>query len=122
MKTTSTLAISLIAAATLTICASAAFAADPAAGTYVAKDFTLTLEGGHFRGNLKSELKVEGDYTVKGNRILFTDRSGSWACPAAQIGTYRMQAKGKTVTFKKISDSCEGRIGSLTPQPWTKQT
>ena len=120
--TTSTLALSLLASATLTVLASNAFAADSLAGTYVTGDFTLTLDGGHFRGTQKNELKVEGDYTVKGNRVVFTDRSGPWACPAKDTGTYHVESKGKTLTFKKIADTCEGRIGSLTPKAWTKQS
>lgn len=119
--TTSTLATSLFAATAMTIFAAAAFAADPLAGSYMAGDFTLTFDGGHFRGSQKDKVLVEGDYKVKGNRAEFTDRSGPWACPATQVGTYLIESKGKTMTLKKVTDVCEGRIGSLTPQSWTKQ-
>lgn len=119
--TTSTLAISLLAAAAMTIFTATASAADPVAGTYMTGDFTLTFDSGHFRGSQKNEVKVEGDYKIKGNRVEFTDKSGPWACPATQIGTYRMESKGKTLTLKKVADVCKGRIDSLTPQAWTKQ-
>lgn len=120
--TTSTLAISLFASAAMTIFTTTAFAADPVAGTYMAGDFTLSFNGGHFRGSQKNQVKVEGDYKVKGQQVEFTDKSGPWACPATQVGTYLMESKGKTLTLKKVTDVCEGRIGSLTPQAWTKQT
>ena len=120
--TTSPLTMSLIAAAGMTLFATTASAADPMAGTYVAGDFTLSFDGGHFRGSQKNQVMVEGDYKVKGHQVEFTDRTGPWACPATQVGTYSMESKGKTLTLKKVADVCEGRIGSLTPQTWTKQT
>ncbi|HEV8442131.1 MAG TPA: hypothetical protein VGQ27_01585 [Steroidobacteraceae bacterium] len=120
--TTSPFATSLLAAATMTLFATTASAADPLTGTYMAGDFTLNFDGGHFRGSQKNQVMVEGDYKVKGHQLEVTDRSGPWACPATQVGTYSMESKGKTLTLKKIADVCEGRIGSLTPKAWTKQS
>jgi hypothetical protein len=106
----------------MTIFSTAASAADPVSGTYMAGDFTLSFDGGHFRGSQKNQVMVEGDYRVKGHQVEFTDKSGPWACPATQVGKYLMESKGKTLTLKKVADVCEGRIGSLTPQVWTKHT
>ena len=102
--------------------ASAAFAADFPAGTYMASDVTLSFDGnGHFRGSQKDAVKVEGDYAVSGDQLKFTDKSGAWACPAAQVGTYRWRSDGDTLTLSKVSDACKDRVESLTPHSWKKK-
>ncbi len=101
-----------------------ALAADFPAGTYSGPQFTLSFDGnGHFHGSLKGVVKVEGDYTVSGDQLQFTDKSGEWACtrPGEQTGTYRWKSEGDTLTFGKVNDACRDRVGSLTPQPWKKQ-
>jgi hypothetical protein len=98
------------------------FAADFPAGTYAMSGITLSFDGnGHFRGSQKGEVKVEGDYAVSGDQLKVTDKSGAWACPAAQVGTYRWKSDGDTLTFSKVSDVCKDRVGSLTPHAWKKQ-
>lgn len=102
--------------------ASSALAADFPTGTYTQAGFTLAFDGnGHFRGSQKGAVKVEGDYATSGDQLKFTDRSGAWACPASQTGTYRWKSEGDTLTFSKVSDACKDRVGSLTPHAWKKQ-
>ena len=116
--TTSTLPISLLAA---TLAVSAASAADFPAGTYAASGITLNFDGkGHFRGSQKDAVVVEGSYNVKGDQLEFADKSGPWACPAEQTGTYGWKPNGETLTFSKIADACNERVQSLTTHSWKK--
>lgn len=120
--TTSTLAASLLAATVATLVAPAASAADFPAGTYAASGVTLSFDGkGHFRGSQQDAVVVEGDYNVKGDQLEFADKSGPWACPAEQTGTYGWKPKGETLTFSKVADACDERVQSLTTRPWKKQ-
>lgn len=112
----------LIALATCSVVAAApASAADFPGGTYTTPGFTLSFDGnGHFRGSQKGAVKVEGDYAVNGDQLEFTDRSGTWACPASQVGTYRWKSDGETLALSKVSDACKDRVGSLTAHAWKK--
>ena len=122
MKRTSTLATALLTATTALMAAGSAPAADFPAGTYLSSDVTLNFDGnGHFRGSQKDAMKVEGDYAVSGDQLKFNDKSGAWACPATQVGTYRWKSDGDTLTFSKVSDACKDRVNSLTPHSWKKQ-
>lgn len=116
----------LLVAITLATCstfvARPAFAGDFPVGTYTMSGITLSFDGnGHFRGSEKNAVQVEGDYAVSGNQLKLTDKSGAWACPAEQVGTYSWKSDGGTLTFSKISDVCNERVGSLTPHAWKKQ-
>ena len=122
MKRTSTLATALLTATTALMAAGSAPAADFPAGTYMASDVTLRFDGnGHFRGSQKDAVKVEGDYAVNGDQLKFTDKSGAWACPATQVGTYRWKSEGDALALSKVSDACKDRVESLTPHAWKKQ-
>lgn len=114
----------------LAIATCSAFAALPAsagdfpAGTYTAPGFALTFDGnGHFRASQEDAVKVEGNYTVDGDQLQFTDKSGPWACTKAgeQTGTYHWKSAGDTLTFSKVADPCKDREGSLTPHPFKKR-
>lgn len=121
-RATSILAAFLFATTATLIGASSASAADFPAGSYSLSGVTLSFDGnGHFRGSQKDTVKVEGDYTVQGDQLKVTDRSGPWACPAEQTGVYRWKSEGDTLTLSKITDACADRVGSLTPHPWKKQ-
>jgi hypothetical protein len=99
-----------------------ALAADFPVGTYTMSGVTLSFDGnGHFRGSQKDAVKVEGDYAVSGDQLKFTDKSGAWACPATQTGTYGWKSDGNTLSLSKVSDACKERVDSLTPHPWKKQ-
>ncbi|HEY7642365.1 MAG TPA: hypothetical protein VH814_21710 [Steroidobacteraceae bacterium] len=123
MKRTMTFAASLLAATVATTTATPALAADLAAGTYAASGIDLTFDGnGHFRGSQKDAVVVEGEYKATGDQLEFADKSGPWACPAAQTGTYRWKSTGDTLTFSKVSDACSERVQSLTARAWKKQS
>ena len=114
-----TLAIAICSA----LAAGSALAADFPVGTYTDSEVTLVFDGtGHFRGSEKNVVKVEGDYTVDGDQLQITDKSGPWACTKAteQTGTYRWKAEGNALTFSKVADACKDRVGSLTPRAWKK--
>jgi hypothetical protein len=120
-KTSIALAIATCSA----LAAPPALAGDFPAGAYTVPGVTLTFEGnGHFRATQKDAMKVEGDYTIDGDQLQITDKSGPWACtkPAEQTGTYRWKAEGDTLTFSKVADTCKDRVDSLTPHPWKKQS
>jgi hypothetical protein len=121
-RTVSILATSLLAATAALAAAASASAADFPAGTYTASGLTLFFDGnGHCRASQKDAVKVEGDCTVEADKLHFTDRSGPWACPAEQTGTYRWMFKTGKLTLTKISDKCKDRVGSLTGHSWARQ-
>ena len=123
-----TLLRSVVSAAALTICTapaySSAFAADLPTGRYEAKDLRLFFdETGLFHVTKGEITEVSGTYTVQGGRIELTDVKGPWACtnPGQQTGTYNWKFDGATLTFSKISDSCDDRSASLVPAAWKRQ-
>jgi len=118
----STLSALLAAAICSVSAASAAEAGDFPSGTYTDADITIAFDGdGHYRGSQKGAIEVEGTYTVKGDRVQFTDTNGPWACPMQQIGTYDWKVAGQHLTFSKVTDACKERVNGLTPHAWTKQ-
>jgi hypothetical protein len=99
-------------------------AADFPAGAYSGEQFTLAFDGhGHFRGSIKGATKVEGEYTVDGDQVQFTDKSGAWACTQTgeKTGTYRWKSADGMLSLTKVSDACKDRAGSLIGHPWKKQ-
>jgi hypothetical protein len=110
--------------AALVLCA-AAMAASLANGSYTGTVGSSPL-GGQLKGTWVLTFKspsytvafngttvIKGTYTQGGGKITFTDKSGKLACPGK--GVYSYKVNGRTVTFKKISDSskCAGRSGVL---------
>jgi hypothetical protein len=64
---------------------------------------------------------VFGIAVVRGSRVRFSDRSGSYACSAAEgTGTYVYSVVGKRLTFKAVADRCVGRKLILTTKPFVK--
>ena len=124
-------ALALACCSALAMCAAVATVpASPASGfptgTYSAKGLAATAT---FEGNGKLHIskggvtEVEGDYTVEGDQIKLTDKSGPWACTKAgeQTGTYRWEYANGTLAFRKMTDRCEGRAASLTKYTWKNQ-
>ena len=64
--------------------------------------------------------QVTGHYTVKGNQLELTDKEGPWACTKAgeQTGTYTWKYANSALTFTKIADHCQDRVGTLVTAPW----
>jgi hypothetical protein len=93
-------------------------------GAYAAGNLTLTFSGdGKYTVSEKGEVVVEGTYTVTQDQIVVTDKQGRYACtePGASIGKYQWKYDGQALTFSKLEDACQGRIGGLTGQPLMKQ-
>lgn len=122
MKIVKPTSLLLCAIASTALAAAAASASDFPVSTYEARGFTLAFDGnGHFRVSHKTTVGVEGDYSVSGDQLTFKDASGPWACPKDQGGTYQWDAKGGTLSLKKVSDSCNDRVTDLTASAWTQQ-
>jgi len=122
-KRFSGMSASLAIAVCSSLAAGSALAADFPVGTYTDSGITLVFDGnGHYHGSEKNVMKVEGDYSVNGDQLQITDKSGPWACtkPAEHTGTYRWKAEGNVLTFSKVADACKGRVGSLAPRTWKK--
>ena len=105
---------------------SAAFAAGFPAGVYTAhQSVTLTFDGkGQFQVSDGKATQVAGHYVVKGDRLELTDKEGAWACtkPGEQTGTYRWKYADSALTFTKVADHCEARVGTLANAPWKQPT
>lgn len=95
-------------------------------GTYAAEGLaaTVTFDGnGKLHVSKRGVMEVEADYTVKGDQIQLTDRSGPWACTKSteQTGTYHWKYENGTLAFSRVMDRCEDRVDSLTKYTWKKQ-
>lgn len=101
---------------------SVAFAADFPVGTFVAgSHLSIVFAGnGQFHVTQDKATQVSGTYTVKGDQVELTDKKGPWACnkEGMQSGTYKWQYVNSTLSFSKVSDSCEARVGSLARTEW----
>jgi hypothetical protein len=112
----------------LAVCSALAPAlAAPAAGfptgTYAAEGLAATVtfdDHGQVRVRKGQVLEVVGDYSVSGNQIQLTDKSGPWACTKAdqKSGSYRWKYTGGVLAFLKVSDRCADRADSLTKYTW----
>jgi hypothetical protein len=58
-----------------------------------------------------------GTYVISGSKITLTPKKNG-SCTTK--GKYKFKLTGKTLTFKKISDTCTVRSDVLTAHPWTK--
>ena len=104
---------------------SVALAADFPVGSYAAgQDVSMVFtRDGQFHVMQDKATKVSGTYTVKGDHVELTDKEGPWACnkEGLRSGTYQWHFANSTLSFSKVSDSCDVRVGSLTRSVW-KQT
>ena len=77
--------------------------------------WTINLRPGAYRVSQNGRAVVHGKDTITGNVITLKDAPGPNACPTQ--GKYRFSLHGKTLTFKRISDStsgnCIGRVSVL---------
>ena len=117
------IAATLVIAGALSLCA-VAMASVALSGTYtttlgksagpLAGAWSLTFASPKYTVADKGSTVVSGTYTLSGNKITFTDKSGKDACPGK--GVYQYSAVGRGLTFKRISDSnakCAGRRAVL---------
>ena len=104
---------SLLAAA-LGAAAAAPIHAQTAQGRFESRGITMHLApGGASTWTNARGLLVAGSYRVDGERITFSDDSGSVACRAGR-GEYLFDMSGDTLRFRVVSDPCDGRRGALT--------
>ena len=100
------------------------YAADFPQGTYASGEYTITFaDKGQFRVSTGDELVVEGEYTVKGEQLILTDKRGRLACTGEGMATatYGWKYEGEMLTLTKVEDSCPGRSAGLTAGPWKRK-
>jgi hypothetical protein len=115
----------------LAICAVAAAASLPngtytgtvggsALGGKVKGTWTLAFASPNYTIGYNGSTVVKGSFSQSGGKVTFSDKSGKLACPGK--GVYSYKVSGRTLTFKKVSDSskCAGRIAVLAV-PFTKK-
>ncbi len=99
-----------------------ALAADFPIGSYAAGPHVSIVfaSDGHFHVIQDKAMQVSGTYTVKGEKVELTDEKGPWACnkEGLQTGTYTWKYDNSVLSFSKVDDSCEDRVGSLTRSVW----
>ena len=100
------------------------YAADFPQGTYTSSEYTIVFaDKGQFRVSTGEELVVEGEYTVKGEQLMLTDKRGPLACTGEgmETATYRWKYEGEMMTLSKVEDKCSGRSAGLTAGPWKRK-
>lgn len=99
-----------------------AFAADFPVGSYAAGPHVSIVfsQDGQFHVTQDKTMEVSGTYTVTGEKVELTDKDGPWACTkdGTQTGTYTWKYEKSMLSFGKVSDRCEDRVGSLTRSTW----
>ena len=90
-------------------------------GTFVSGEWAVTFSANKtYQVTQSGQSVVEGGYTVGTDGVIFKDTSGQYACYDSD-GKYTWKIDGDTLTFVKIDDNCEGRVGVLTSGPLTRQ-
>ena len=100
------------------------FAADFPQGKYASGEYTIVFaDKGQFRVLSGEELVVEGEYKVKGDQLMLTDKSGRLACKGEGMAaaTYGWKYEGEMLTLTKVEDNCAGRSAGLTSGPWKRK-
>jgi hypothetical protein len=107
----------------LALSSSVALAGGSAAGRYATTikspaalkgTWVLNLaKSGTYTVATNNQIFIRGKYAVTGSKITFGRETGQGACP--KTGTYTWKKSGKTLTFRRVSDSpaCSGRSGVL---------
>src|ERR1700730_10574399 len=65
--------------------------------------WSLTFSGSKYTITFNNALAVHGTLTQKGNKLTFADKGGKYACSGQ--GVYGYTLIGRTLTFKRVSDS-----------------
>jgi len=100
------------------------YASDFPQGTYTSGEYTIVFaDKGQFRVSTGEELVVEGEYTVKGEQLILTDKRGRLAClgEGMETATYGWKYEKEMLTLSKVEDSCTGRSAGLTAGPWKRE-
>jgi hypothetical protein len=101
-------------------------AADFPTGVFSAKGLTTTItfgDKGQVQVNKGGVLEVEGAYTINGDQIQVTDKSGPWACTKAgqETGAYHWKYDKGVLAFTKVADACKARSAGLAKYEWKKK-
>ena len=90
-------------------------------GTFVTGEWAVTFSANKtYQVAQSGQTVVEGGYTVGTDGVIFKDSGGQYACYDSD-GKYTWKIDKDTLTFVKIDDNCEGRVGVLTSGPLTRQ-
>jgi hypothetical protein len=113
------IAVTLGLGSVLALCA-VALASTALSGTYtavlgkstgkLAGSWGLTFASPKYTVTDAGKTVITGTYTLSGNKITLTDKSGADACPGK--GVYQYTESGRSLTFKRVSDTnakCVGR-------------
>ena len=88
-------------------------------GTFSSGEFSITFNAdGTHSVNMNGEAMVKGNYVITENVIALTDKEGQAACEGT--GKYKWKIQENSLSFEKIEDSCDGRVGALS-QLWVKK-
>ena len=124
-----------IAVASAAAFCSAAIAGSALSGTYnttigskplggkVAGAWSLSFNSPNYTVSYKGAKVAVGTFSISGNKVTFTDKSGKAACPGK--GVYSFTLSGRTLKFKIVSDKnarCAGRRAVLAGTFTTKFT
>ena len=91
-------------------------------GTFVSGEWGVTFSADKtYHVTQNGELVVEGTYSGSQNQAVFQDTGGKYACSASD-GKYTWKLDGDSLSFVKVEDDCNGRIGVLTGGPLVRQT
>ena len=90
-------------------------------GTFATGDWTVTFSTNKtYQVMQGGQPVVEGGYTVGKDGVIFKDTGGQYACYDSD-GKYTWQVDKDSLTFAKIDDNCQGRVGVLTSGPLARQ-
>ena len=92
---------------------------------YLVGDWEITFDEEHHYSTTKNGdfLAAEGNCTMTEDEIVFTDKSGAWAClsPDEENGIYKWAFDGQTLTLTAVEDQCPGRTYAFTSRPFSLQ-
>ncbi|HXJ95458.1 MAG TPA: hypothetical protein VMT20_21655 [Terriglobia bacterium] len=90
-------------------------------GTFVSVEWGVTFSADKtYHVTQNGELVVEGTYSGSHDQAVFQDTGGKYACSASD-GKYTWKLDGDSLSFAKVEDDCDGRIGVLTGGPLVRQ-
>ena len=113
------LAVPVIALLVISACRAGAVSKFPA-GTFVTGEWGVTFSANNtYQVTQSGRTVVEGGYTVGKDGVIFKDTGGQYACYDSD-GKYTWKIDNDSLTFVKIDDNCQGRIGVLTSGPLTR--
>jgi len=71
-----------------------------------------------FDFGMDGTVETTGDYTVEGDVITISNRTGDGECPPEAEGKYSFVVEGESMTITFVNDDCGG--GPDQPITWTK--